>query len=105
MCGSLMALIGRGGVTSSVSNLIWILWYGNLFDFEKNYFTLFTDLYVNMCFSRAIFFEWIDMWKALVSQMKILTTESKRLYLEQIEEIRERRARQLEGKELDIYSK
>jgi hypothetical protein len=50
-----MALIGRGGVTSSVSILIWILWYGNLFDFEKNYFTLFTDLYVNMCFSRAIF--------------------------------------------------
>jgi hypothetical protein len=43
------------------------------------------------------------MWKALVSQMKILTTESKRLYLEQIEEIRERRARQLEVKELDIY--
>jgi hypothetical protein len=37
--------------------------------------------------------------------MKIPTTESKMLYLEQMEEMCERRTRQLEGKELDIRIK
>jgi hypothetical protein len=45
------------------------------------------------------------MRKSLVSQMKIPVIESKMLYLEQIEEMRERRARQLEEKELDIHIK
>jgi hypothetical protein len=38
------------------------------------------------------------MKKTSVSQMKILTTESKREYLQQIEEMRERWARKLEGR-------
>jgi hypothetical protein len=37
--------------------------------------------------------------------MKIPTTESKMLYLEQMEEMCERQTRQLEGKELDIRIK
>jgi hypothetical protein len=45
------------------------------------------------------------MKKSPVSQMKISATESKRVYLEQIEEMRERRARQLEGRELDFRIK
>jgi hypothetical protein len=38
------------------------------------------------------------MKKSSMSQMKILTTESKREYLQQMEEMRERRARKLEGR-------
>jgi hypothetical protein len=37
--------------------------------------------------------------------MRINGTESKRLYLEQMEDMRERRVRQLQGKELDICIK
>jgi hypothetical protein len=40
-----------------------------------------------------------------VAHMKIHATESKRLHLQQIEEMRERRARQLEARELDIHMK
>jgi hypothetical protein len=45
------------------------------------------------------------MSKLSVSQMRINGIESKRLYLVQMQEKRERRARQLEGKELDIRIK
>jgi hypothetical protein len=46
------------------------------------------------------------MSKSSVSQIKINGTGSKRLYLEQMEDMRERRwARQLQGKELDIHIK
>jgi hypothetical protein len=45
------------------------------------------------------------MKKPPVWQMKIPATESKRVYLEQMEDMRERRARQLEGRELDIRIK
>jgi hypothetical protein len=45
------------------------------------------------------------MRKPPVSQMKIWATESKSVYLEQMEEMRERRARQVEGCELDIRIK
>jgi hypothetical protein len=38
-----------------------------------------------------------------VAQMKKPTIESKREYLQQREEMRKRRARQLEGRELDIH--
>jgi hypothetical protein len=38
-------------------------------------------------------------------QMKIPTRESKREYLELMKEMRERRARQLKGRELDIQIK
>jgi hypothetical protein len=37
--------------------------------------------------------------------MKIPATESKREYLQQMEEMRERRTRQLEGREFDIRIK
>jgi ATP-dependent helicase YprA (DUF1998 family) len=40
-----------------------------------------------------------------LSQMKIHATESKREYLQQMEEMRERWARQLEGREFDIHIK
>jgi NifB/MoaA-like Fe-S oxidoreductase len=45
------------------------------------------------------------MEQPLVAQMKIPATESKREYLQQMEEICERWARQLEGRELDICIK
>jgi uncharacterized protein (DUF3084 family) len=45
------------------------------------------------------------MSKPSVSRMRINGTESKRLYFEHIEEMRERRIRQLQGKELDIHIK
>jgi uncharacterized protein (DUF3084 family) len=45
------------------------------------------------------------MEKALLWQMKILATESKREYLERMEEMHGRRARQLEARELDIQIK
>jgi hypothetical protein len=45
------------------------------------------------------------MKKSSVSQMKISGTESKRMYLKQMEKMRERRTRQLEGRELDIRIK
>jgi hypothetical protein len=45
------------------------------------------------------------MSKSSVSQIRINGTGSKRLYLEQMEDMRERRARQLQGKELDIHIK
>jgi hypothetical protein len=45
------------------------------------------------------------MKKPLLSQMKIPATESKRVYFKQMEEMRKRRARQLEGRELDICIK
>jgi hypothetical protein len=40
-----------------------------------------------------------------VVQMKITATESKREYLQQMEQMRERRARQLRARELDIHIK
>jgi hypothetical protein len=40
-----------------------------------------------------------------VTQMKIPTTESKREYLQQMEEIRERQARKLQVRELGIHIK
>jgi uncharacterized protein (DUF3084 family) len=40
-----------------------------------------------------------------VAQMKIPATESKREYLQQMEEMRERRARKLQVRELDIRIK
>jgi hypothetical protein len=45
------------------------------------------------------------MKKPLVWQMKILATKSKKTYLEQMEKMHEKRARQLKGKELDIRIK
>jgi hypothetical protein len=45
------------------------------------------------------------MSKSSVSQIRINGIGSKRLYLEQMEDMRERRARQLQGKELDIHIK
>jgi hypothetical protein len=45
------------------------------------------------------------MEKPPLWQTKILITESKREYLELMEEMRERRARQLEARELDIRIK
>jgi hypothetical protein len=45
------------------------------------------------------------MEKPPLWQMKIPTTKSKREYLKLMEEIRERWARQLEGRELDIHIK
>jgi hypothetical protein len=45
------------------------------------------------------------MSKLSVSHMRINGIETKRLYLEQIEEMHERQARQLQGKELDIRIK
>jgi hypothetical protein len=45
------------------------------------------------------------MSKPSVSQIRINGTRSKRLYLEQMEEMHERRTRQLQGKELDIRIK
>jgi hypothetical protein len=45
------------------------------------------------------------MSKSSVSQIRINGTGSKRLYLEQMEDMCERRARQLQGKELDIHIK
>jgi hypothetical protein len=68
------------------------------------YFSLFADLYVNV-FQPCTFHEWIDMSKPSVSQMRIPRTESKRLYLEVMEEMCERCARQLQGKELDVRIK
>jgi hypothetical protein len=46
-----------------------------------------------------------DMEKPPLWQTKIPATESKREYLELMEEIRERRARQLQARELDIWIK
>jgi hypothetical protein len=45
------------------------------------------------------------MEKAPLWQMKIATTKSKREYLQLMEEICERQAMQLEGRELDIQIK
>jgi hypothetical protein len=45
------------------------------------------------------------MKKPTMWQMKIPVTESKRVYLEQMEEMRERRARQVEGREFHIRIK
>jgi hypothetical protein len=45
------------------------------------------------------------MKKSSVCQMKIPATESKMMYLEQIEEMCEKWARQPEGRELDIHIK
>jgi hypothetical protein len=45
------------------------------------------------------------MSKPSMSQMRINGIESKRLHLEQMEEMRERWASQLKAKELDIYIK
>jgi hypothetical protein len=41
--------------TLSVTILTQILWNGNFFEFEIFYFSIFTELYVNMCFNCAIF--------------------------------------------------
>jgi hypothetical protein len=45
------------------------------------------------------------MRKILVSEMQILATESKDSYLQQMEEMHDRRARKLHGKELNIHIK
>jgi hypothetical protein len=96
---------GTRGITSSVPILIQILWYGILFCFEFFYLYLFAGLLCTYVFQSCKFCEWIDMSKPSVSHMSINRTESKRLYLEQMEEMREIQARQLQGKELDIRIK
>jgi hypothetical protein len=56
-------------------------------------------------FELCTFLEWIDMEQPSVAQMKILAIESKREYLQKMEEMRERRAWQLQARELDIHIK
>jgi hypothetical protein len=53
-----MALTGWGGITSSVTILTLILWYGNFFEFKIFYFSIFDDLYVNI-FQSCNFRKWI----------------------------------------------
>jgi hypothetical protein len=56
-------------------------------------------------FQLCKFREWIDMEEPPLWQTKIPATESKWEYPKLMEEMRERRARQLEGRELDICIK
>jgi hypothetical protein len=50
-----MILTRQGDITSSEPILTHILWFSNFFEFQTFYFSIFADLYVNICFNRAIF--------------------------------------------------
>jgi hypothetical protein len=108
-CGSGMALTGLGGITSSVPIRTRTLWYGG------NFFVLFKFRTVSyICWPLreiklflALQISWID-WHGEApysGQVRIPTKESKSQYLQLMEEMRERRARQLEARWLDIQIK
>jgi hypothetical protein len=76
--------------------------------FSSNFiqFHTFADLYVKLNgFQPCKFREWIDMEKPTQWQMKIPAKKGKSQYLQLMLEMRERWARQLEARELDIQIK